>query len=192
MAKGAFGDPRAFFATPRIKQKSSHVDNRLSVMAFDELPPFSFPSICYTPPKGIYSLKVYENGSLIIQRPLEDKCIVFGSSPSESVHIRDVSDGVNSQHFAVFYANGKFQLLAINGRTEVHSITLFDYIKSDKISLPTISPKKPVLSFSPLDGAKAFTSDKCVVRMPKSNRVYFIEGPHCDTSRRRSRSRERR
>jgi len=170
---------------PRITQKAD-MKREVRVLC-DKLPNFQAPPGCEAPPPGAFTLyavdmtEAKENPDYDFRSmPLDDmKCIVVGSSRDVEGLVYDGHRGVLAEHTALYYAKGKWFIKAINGNTNIQSMTLHPYLRDSDGRPPRRfqSAGKKSLVIAPVDNRTRLTRERCVFQCADSDRIFWLVGP---------------
>merc|ERR1719382_1651301 len=112
--------------------------------------------------------------------PLDDKCVVFGSSQDYDGQVHDGHKGVNEQHAALFFMKSKWHLKAVNGTTYLESMTLHPWLRDAEGAAPkryTSQGTRKTEAVQPMDPKKRLSREMCVFRLADSDRRFWISGP---------------
>merc|ERR1719382_434222 len=112
--------------------------------------------------------------------PLEDRCIVLGSSQNHDGQVHDGHKSVNEQHTALYFIKGKWHLKAVNGATQLESMTLHPWLRDAEgaqVKRYTSAGTRKIETIQPMDPKKRLSREMCVFRLGDSERRFWVSGP---------------
>jgi len=170
---------------PRIQQKAPPLKGEKQL--WDKRPPFEAPQGCEAPPPGAFFLMAFDvpdakvdAAGAMRSMPLDDRCVVFGSSQDFDGQVHDGHKSVQEQHVALFYIKGKWHIKAVNGTTHMESMTLHPWLRDPEgaaIKRYTSAGNRKMESIQPMDPKKRLSREMCVFRCGDSERRFWVHGP---------------
>lgn len=170
---------------PRIQQKAP--PSTAVKVIWDKKPDFEAPHGCEAPPPGAFMLLCFDMheakadpSTATRSMPLEDRCVVLGSSQTHDGQVHDGHQSVNDQHAALLFMKGKWHLKAVNGNTYLESMTLHPWLRDAEGAVPkrySSTNARKLEAIAPMDPKKRLSREMCVFRLGDSERRFWISGP---------------
>jgi len=170
---------------PRIQQKAPPLKGERHI--WDKKPPFEAPQGCEAPPPGAFMLCAFDlpdakadASTATRSMPLDDRCVVFGSSQDYDGQVYDGDKSVQEQHAALFYMKGKWHLKSVNGQVCLESMTLHPWLRDAEGNNPkryTSPGVRKTEAIMPMDPKKRLSREMCVWRLGDSERRFWVSGP---------------